>query len=199
MIICPDCGHLPDADPDCPTCNGTGKITLDRLRATRAIFSEQKQSGESYREFSERKHPEQQEAEEFFRLVELERIERRPELVLLFHIGNERISKAQAGKMKAAGVRAGVPDYLVCYPSADYKGLALELKAKNGSLSKEQKYILSRFSDYLWFSCCAWGAHEAWRALQTYYSFNDTYPTGPGMFPIHGKTYLFRNGIIEEG
>jgi hypothetical protein len=53
-----------------------------------------------------------------------------PELALMFAIPNGGLrSKATAGKLKAEGVKAGVPD--ICLPVANgkYHGLFIELKA----------------------------------------------------------------------
>lgn len=62
-----------------------------------------------------------------------------PELGLLFAIPNGgKRSKAVAGKLKAEGVKAGVPD--ICLPVArrQYHGLFIELKAKGGRMSESQ-------------------------------------------------------------
>ena len=48
-------------------------------------------------------------------------------------------NKATAGKLKAEGVRPGVPDLLLLYPSRGYHGLALELKIGMNKLSEAQR------------------------------------------------------------
>lgn len=46
---------------------------------------------------------------------------------------------ATAVRMKREGVRAGVPDVLLCVPSGDWHGLFIEFKAgKKGRVSDEQ-------------------------------------------------------------
>lgn len=47
-------------------------------------------------------------------------------------------NKATAGKLKAEGVRAGVPDLLLLYPRHGYHGLVIELKVGNNSATRQQ-------------------------------------------------------------
>lgn len=64
-----------------------------------------------------------------------------PELVGSIHAvpnGGQR-SKAVAGKLKAEGVRSGIPDICVPLPSQGFSSLRLELKAKGGQLTDSQK------------------------------------------------------------
>ena len=64
-----------------------------------------------------------------------------PELRLLFHIpnGGSR-GKAEAGRFRAMGVKAGVPDLFLPVARQGMHGLFIELKRQKGSrLSKEQK------------------------------------------------------------
>lgn len=78
-----------------------------------------------------------------------------PELELLHHIPNGgKRSKAEAGRFKAAGVKAGVPD--ICLPVArdvlhaegerlESHGLYIELKRENGgTVSREQREWIRR-------------------------------------------------------
>lgn len=63
-----------------------------------------------------------------------------PELQLLHAIPNGGLrSKSEAGRMKAAGVRAGVPDMLLPVARGDCHGLYIELKRRQGGrVSPEQ-------------------------------------------------------------
>ena len=71
---------------------------------------------------------ESQEQETLFRWAELQK-GKYPELKLMHHIPNGgKRGKAEAGRFKAEGVKAGVPD--ICLPVArgGYHGMYIELK-----------------------------------------------------------------------
>lgn len=63
-----------------------------------------------------------------------------PELALMFAIpnGGHRV-KAVAAKLKAEGVKAGVPDLCLPVPRGEWHGLYIEMKTRTGRASKEQK------------------------------------------------------------
>lgn len=75
------------------------------------------------------------EAQEQTMLFEWARFQRGryPELDLLFHIpnGGSR-NKAEAARLKAEGVKAGVPDLCLPVPRGHFHGLYIELKRKRG-------------------------------------------------------------------
>jgi hypothetical protein len=83
-----------------------------------------------------------------------------PELSLMFHIANGGSrSKAEAGRFKAEGVKAGVPD--ICLPVArgNFHGLFIELKRqKNSHTSDYQKNWIQSLSEqgYLAVVCKGW-------------------------------------------
>ena len=90
--------------------------------------------------------------------------------------------KAVAGKLKAEGVKAGVPDLCLPYPTCKriidripyggelpgYHGLYIEMKVKGGSVKKHQQ----EWIDYLWqagYSVeVAWSADEAIQIIKNY-------------------------------
>ena len=69
-----------------------------------------------------------------------------PELRLLFHIpnGGSR-GKAEAGRFRAMGVRAGVPDLCLPVPRGGKHGLFVEMKrTKGGGVKIERSRTLKR-------------------------------------------------------
>ncbi|GHV06282.1 hypothetical protein FACS1894217_04630 [Clostridia bacterium] len=86
-----------------------------------------------------------------------------PELALLFHIpnGGSR-SKAEGGRFKAEGVKAGIPDICLPVGRGTYHGLFIELKRiDGGKLSKNQELWISRLNAYGYFACICRGWEEA--------------------------------------
>lgn len=66
-----------------------------------------------------------------------------PALALLYAVPNGGMrNKATAGKLRAEGVKSGVPDLFLSVPSTPYHGLYLELKAKGNTASDEQRWWL---------------------------------------------------------
>lgn len=64
-------------------------------------------------------------------------------ILLLFHIpngGHRHLLVAK--KMKAEGVRRGVPDLMFAFPCGDYHGLFIEMKTLTGTTSKDQKNVI---------------------------------------------------------
>jgi hypothetical protein len=63
-----------------------------------------------------------------------------PDDAFWFHVPNGgKRGKAEAGRFKAMGVKAGVPDIVIIYGGAPY---FIELKADKGRLSKAQRETL---------------------------------------------------------
>ena len=92
-----------------------------------------------------------------------------PRLALIFAIpngGHRQIGVAR--KMKAEGVKRGVPDYLLPVPNGEYHGLFIELKTKTGSTSKEQKQWLHALTQQGYLAVVAKGADEAISTVQKY-------------------------------
>lgn len=69
-----------------------------------------------------------------------------PELEALYHVPNEgKRGRAAAGKLKAEGLRAGVPDVCLPVPRGVYGALYIEMKRpKGGRMSEEQKKWIER-------------------------------------------------------
>lgn len=108
------------------------------------------------------------EAVHFHRMVRMHE-NRYPQLRALFAVpnGGDR-HRVVAAKLKAEGVRPGVPDYLLLHPSGDFHGLAIELKTKTGRPSTEQKDFLQRLRESGYRAEVCRGADEAWSVVRDY-------------------------------
>ena len=71
-----------------------------------------------------------------------------PELKLMFHIPNGgKRGKAEAGRFKAQGVKAGVPDIFLAVPRGAYHGLFIEMKRQQGGkATPEQRQWLQELN-----------------------------------------------------
>lgn len=92
-----------------------------------------------------------------------------PELKLLHHIpnGGSR-TKAEAGRFKAEGVKAGVPD--VCLPVArsGWHGLYVEMKKQGGTVSKAQSEWLHDLAQQGYLTAVCYGWEAAAQIIQDY-------------------------------
>ncbi len=102
---------------------------------------------------------------------------RHPALAWAFHAANgEYRQPATAGRLKAMGVRAGVPDVLLpCIArdaavGVDYVGLAIELKRSDHSNkpTPEQEEWLSWLDSQDWRCVVCYGAQEAINVIREY-------------------------------
>lgn len=85
-----------------------------------------------------------------------------PALKWLHHIpnGGQR-SKATAARLKAAGVKSGVPDLCLPCPCGDYHGLYIELKVGRNKFSANQNSWLDYLDGAGYCVRVCWGADEA--------------------------------------
>lgn len=89
---------------------------------------------------------------------------------MIFAIPNGGMrSKATAGKLKAEGVKPGVPDLMLPVPKGIYAGMFIEMKRrKGGTVSAEQKDWTS-FLGSMGYKCVVCrGADEAKAAILDY-------------------------------
>ena len=101
---------------------------------------------------------------------------RLPELGLLFAVPNGRKrTAAEAGKLKAEGVKSGVPDVWLPVPRQGYHGLVIEMKApgKLANTSEAQDRWIERLQDQGWCVgvCDRW--QHAWNLLARYLGHPD--------------------------
>lgn len=73
---------------------------------------------------------------------------------LLIHVANERrCSYAYGEVLKAMGVKAGISDLLLLFPSREYSGLAMELKAPGKRPTALQIGFLDELEAVGWHTC----------------------------------------------
>ena len=112
---------------------------------------------------------EEEEQMALFRWAELAK-GKYPALALLFHIpnGGSR-GKAEAGRFRAMGVRAGVPDLCLPVPRAPFHGLFVELKrTKGGHVSAEQKRWIADLEAQGYCAIVCYGWEEAKDNIEEY-------------------------------
>jgi hypothetical protein len=97
--------------------------------------------------------------------------------LLWCHVGNEREGLVHGYRMKAAGVKAGVPDILVFTPppfslGRGAPGVAIELKKRNGThkdVKPRQWVWLENLMNAGWWVYVAFGALDAVRYINRIY------------------------------
>lgn len=93
------------------------------------------------------------------------------ELDLLFAIPNAGAGaqRGQAGKMKAEGVKRGVPDTMLPVRRGQYAGLFIEMKRLKGStISIEQREWMNRLQAQGYRAIVAYGWMHAAAEIKTY-------------------------------
>lgn len=113
---------------------------------------------------------------------------RHPILKWMFHCPNGGgRSKAEAGRLKAMGVRPGVPDFVLPFPSPSGKwpGCAVELKSPDGKLTQKQREWLQHAHIMGWAIGIA-------RDVDTYISLATTFINGVDLQSIPGEEEIFR-------
>lgn len=116
-------------------------------------------------------HPtEHAEAVRLMQMVKLHE-NRHPALRQMFAVpnGGDR-HRIVAAKMKAEGVKPGVPDYVMLFPVDGFHGLAIELKSMTGYASREQKDWIERLRDNGYRAEVCRGATAAWAVISDYLS-----------------------------
>jgi hypothetical protein len=89
--------------------------------------------------------------------------------VLWFHCANERKTSPQAGaRLKAKGVKSGVPDVMILEPKGKYNGLAIELKIKPNVVTVNQKAWLKRLELKKWYCVVCYSFDEVQQTVEDY-------------------------------
>lgn len=86
-----------------------------------------------------------------------------PFLRWLMHVPNGGLrSRGEAGKMRAMGVRKGVVDWILPFPSPTgrYTGLAIEVKSHRGTVSGEQQDFLDDAAAAGWLTAVVRSSDE---------------------------------------
>lgn len=94
---------------------------------------------------------------------------RHPELLLLYHIPNEGKRSYRTGaKMKAEGLKSGVPD--LCLPVArrGHHGLYIEMKRQGNKPTENQEWWLEALAHQGYRTTVAYSTDEAINAIRTY-------------------------------
>lgn len=95
---------------------------------------------------------------------------RYPELELMHHIPNGgKRDKIAAAKLRAQGVKRGIPDIFLPVPRGGAHGLYIELKrADGGTLSAEQKEIIPKLLKQGYEVAVCHGAEQAISVITRY-------------------------------
>jgi hypothetical protein len=92
-----------------------------------------------------------------------------PELKWLHHCPNGgKRGNAEAKRLKAQGVKAGVPDLNLPYPKGGYIGLYIEMKYDNGKIEPEQKEWIKAMKAAGHFACVCYGYDYAIKVIEEY-------------------------------
>jgi hypothetical protein len=94
-----------------------------------------------------------------------------PILHWLIHVPNGgRRSRGEAGKLRAMGVRKGVSDWILPFPSPNgrFAGLAVELKSHSGTVSEEQQHFLDDAEAAGWLTAVVRSSDEFEKVVMTW-------------------------------
>ncbi len=93
-----------------------------------------------------------------------------PELMLLYHIPNEgKRSRATGARLRAEGLKRGVPDICLPVPRGNWHGLYIELKRlRGGRVSDEQQGWLDALNEQGYFAVVCRGWQQAAAEIQNY-------------------------------
>ncbi len=94
-----------------------------------------------------------------------------PELELLYHVPNGgKRDRTTAAKLKAEGVKAGVPDLVLPVGRGGYLGLYIEMKVGKNKTTENQEYWLKKLTEQGYRTAVCYGWEEASAVLEDYLS-----------------------------
>lgn len=95
---------------------------------------------------------------------------RDPRYSLLFHVPNGGTrGKAEAGRFRAEGVKAGVPDLFLPVAISPWHGCFVEMKRrKGGRVSSEQRQWIDALREQGYYAAVAYGAEDAIAIIKQY-------------------------------
>lgn len=92
----------------------------------------------------------------------------RPKVTRTGKGGKEVTFSPEANRLKAEGVKAGVPDVLWPVPRGGFIGLAIEFKYGDGVPTKEQRERIDRMQRHGWLAVICWDWESAARVMVGY-------------------------------
>ena len=133
-------------------------------------IEEYRSQGKKKRSYTDHEHQEQVAIFEWAEIMS----NAYPELELLHAIPNGGVRGWQtAKKLKAEGVKAGVPDIFLPVSKEKYHGLYIELKYGKNTTSDAQKWWISRLTTEGYLVKTCYGADEAIHLLSEYLLISD--------------------------
>lgn len=104
----------------------------------------------------------------FFAWADLQRT-RIPNIEMMFAVPNGGMRhKATAGRLKAEGVKSGVPDVLWPVARGGFSGLAIEFKSADGTPTAEQRRMIDALQKQGWCAVICWDWQAAARTFAGY-------------------------------
>lgn len=92
-----------------------------------------------------------------------------PELRYMYHTPNEGKRNPYTGqRLKAEGMRSGVPDICLPAPRGKYHGLYIEMKVGRNKPTPEQEDFLTYLAGAGYKSLACWGEKSTIRAIESY-------------------------------
>ena len=97
-----------------------------------------------------------------------------PELKLLHHIPNEGI-RTNGPVLKAAGLKAGVPDVSLPVARRGFNGLYIEMKYGKNKPTKEQEEVMAQLVEQGYKVCVCYSFEDAREVIRHYLAKSDDF------------------------